>query len=108
MPIDHENDRLQSFRPDRAPVAFGVTLKTQVKTEKPNVGHAPHHGRIEFRTVFGNLVSHLCERLRRPLNSLSDFLVSFDVHQRLRRPADAQSWRLFSARASHKILPASE
>src|SRR5262249_60031318 len=46
-------------------------------------------------TVFGNLVSHLGERLRSPLNSLSDFLVRFDVHQRFRRPADAQSWRLF-------------
>src|SRR5438094_8727363 len=36
--IDHENDRLESFRPDRATVAFGVTLETLVKTEKPNVG----------------------------------------------------------------------
>src|SRR5439155_1445505 len=35
------------------------------------------------------------ESLRNPLNNLSDFLVSFDLHQRLRRPADTQSWRLF-------------
>jgi hypothetical protein len=92
--VDLEGEGLERVGTDRVTAARRVACERQVEAEEPDIHHRAHRiEAIEWRAFLGYLVPHVDQNACDIGDRGSHLCISRKPHERVGRPADAQSLR---------------